>query len=85
MREGNGFFTSYFWTPIIKYKIMKDKLRECCSKNGFGTKTYKCGCKYEGYLKNGKPHGLGVLTDEDGSILYGDFEDGKLISSKLLN
>ena len=79
MREGNGFFTSYIWRPVIKLKIMKDKIRECCSKNGFGTKTYKCGCKYEGQIENGKPHGYGTLTvGQSGTEYYGDFKDGKL-------
>ena len=32
---------------------------------------------YIGKLKNGKPHGKGILKYHDGSKYVGEFEDGK--------
>lgn len=48
--------------------------------NGFATKevTYSWGSgKYEGYLKNGKPEGHGIISYYDGSRFEGDFTDGE--------
>lgn len=32
--------------------------------------------RYEGQVKNGKPHGTGRLVSEDGSVYEGQFENG---------
>ena len=40
---------------------------------------------YIGKLKNGKPHGKGILKYHDGSKYVGEFEDGKCNGQGILN
>ena len=41
-----------------------------------GTYTYPDGSKYEGYLVNGKPDGIGTCIDTHGGKDTGEFKDG---------
>jgi len=45
--------------------------------NGFGTRVWSDGSKYEGEWKYGKQDGQGTITNTDGSSWTGEFKNGK--------
>ena len=52
---------------------------------GKETIDYQNGYVYEGNVKDGVPHGVGMMTCEDGRVCYGIWEDGKIIYEGELN
>ena len=49
--------------------------------SGFGKvrNTVENGSVYYGYLKGGKPNGVGAVTDIKGKIVKGIWKDGKML------
>jgi hypothetical protein len=48
-------------------------------KEGYGVFVWPNGRKYAGYWKNGKQHGSGVMTGEDGVEKKGEWIDGRRV------
>lgn len=49
------------------------------AREGFGQMIYSNRSKYEGDFSHDRPHGFGILTESEGRILKGMWENGKFI------
>ena len=72
------------WCPYPQQTVVWDG--DCKDKmaDGFGHITWTYGTqetgRYEGYVKNGKPHGQGLYTYADGGKLQGNFVEGEFLN-----
>lgn len=64
-------------SSVVAGDIRKGKV------NGVGTRTYANGSVYEGLFDGFIPHGMGKITNPDGSTLEGEFREGTLIEGLL--
>jgi hypothetical protein len=65
------------------FTICADKSAGNQSSN-FEVKKYANGSRYEGELKNGKPHGKGTYYYNDGNKYTGDWVDGDMSGQGVL-
>lgn len=53
--------------------------------NGKGKMVYKNGEIYEGEMKDDLKHGRGIFRMANGSVIYGEWEKGKMINLDMGN